>query len=98
MTGKERETWTQHSKHSVRVTDYAVVTLSLFSTRGMFAGGLREMQQKEIPIHGVSYMSMKKILDYIYTAEIELDLECVQEVLIAATLVQVGSLLASLLS
>ncbi|XP_034397955.1 kelch-like protein 22 isoform X3 [Cyclopterus lumpus] len=56
--------------------------------RGMFAGGLRETQQMEIPIHGVSYMAMKKILDYIYTSEIELDLECVQEVLIAATLVQ----------
>ncbi|XP_029294821.1 kelch-like protein 22 isoform X2 [Cottoperca gobio] len=56
--------------------------------RGMFAGGLRETQQKEIPIHGVSFMAMTKILDYIYTSEIELDLECVQEVLIAATLVQ----------
>lgn len=56
--------------------------------RGMFAGGLREMQQVEIPIHGVSYMAMTKILDYIYTSEIELDLECVQEVLMAATLVQ----------
>lgn len=56
----------------------------------MFAGGLRETQQKEIPIHGVSYMAMKKILDYIYTSEIELDLDSVQEVLIAATLVQVG--------
>lgn len=59
----------------------------------MFAGGLRETQQKEIPIHGVSYMAMKKILDYIYTSEIDLDLECVQEVLIAATLVQVRYLL-----
>lgn len=58
----------------------------------MFAGGLREAQQKEIPIHGVSYLAMKKILDYIYTSEIELDPECVQEVLIAATLVQVGNL------
>ncbi len=64
----------------------------MVSFRGMFAGGLRETQQKEIPIHGVSYMAMKKILDYIYTSEIELDLECVQEVLIAATLVQVSSL------
>lgn len=64
--------------------------MSLFSTRGMFAGGLRETQQKEIPIHGVSYMAMKKILDYIYTSEIELDLDCVQEVLIAAALVQVA--------
>lgn len=56
--------------------------------RGMFAGGLRETQQNEIPIHGVSYMAIKKILDYIYTSEIELDLECVEEVLVAATLLQ----------
>lgn len=48
------------------------------------------MQQNEIPIHGVSFMAMEKILDYIYTSEIELDLESVQEVLIAATLLQVG--------
>ncbi|XP_061586403.1 kelch-like protein 22 isoform X2 [Cololabis saira] len=61
--------------------------------RGMFAGGLRETQQKEIPIHGVSYMAMKKILDYIYTSEIELDLDCVQEVLIAATLVQLENVI-----
>ncbi|XP_071338366.1 kelch-like protein 22 isoform X2 [Trachinotus anak] len=61
--------------------------------RGMFAGGLRETQQKEIPIHGVSYMAMKKILDYIYTSEIELDVECVQEVLIAATLVQLENVI-----
>ena len=64
----------------------------------MFAGGLRETQQKEIPIHGVSYMAMTKILDYIYTSEIELGLECVQEVLIAATLVQVGYLFLFLLN
>ncbi|XP_026199763.1 kelch-like protein 22 isoform X3 [Anabas testudineus] len=59
----------------------------------MFAGGLRETQQKEILIHGVSYMAMKKILDYIYTSEIELDLECVQEVLVAATLVQIENVI-----
>ncbi|XP_068166694.1 kelch-like protein 22 [Antennarius striatus] len=56
--------------------------------RGMFAGGLREAQQKEIPIHGVSYTAMKKLLDYIYTSEIELDLECVQDVLKTACLIQ----------
>ncbi|XP_026043964.1 kelch-like protein 22 isoform X1 [Astatotilapia calliptera] len=61
--------------------------------RGMFAGGLRETQQKEIAIHGVSYMAMKKILDYIYTSEIDLDPECVQEVLIAATLVQLENVI-----
>ncbi|KAM7391665.1 hypothetical protein PAMP_022336 [Pampus punctatissimus] len=61
--------------------------------RGMFAGGLREIQQKEISIHGVSYKAMKKIIDYIYTSEIELDLDSVQEVLIAATLVQIENVI-----
>uniref|UniRef100_A0A8D3DGN4 BTB domain-containing protein n=1 Tax=Scophthalmus maximus TaxID=52904 RepID=A0A8D3DGN4_SCOMX len=61
--------------------------------RGMFAGGLEETQQKEIPIPGVSYMVIEKILDYIYTSEIELDLECVKEVLRAATLVQLPSVI-----
>ncbi|XP_047237201.1 kelch-like protein 22 isoform X2 [Girardinichthys multiradiatus] len=62
--------------------------------RGMFAGGLREMQQDEIPIQGVSYTAMKKILDYIYTSEIELDLENVQEILIAATLFQLENVIS----
>ncbi|XP_030634708.1 kelch-like protein 22 [Chanos chanos] len=57
--------------------------------RGMFAGGLREMQQAEIPVHGVTYTAMSKLLDFIYTAEIELNLDNVQEVLCAATLLQV---------
>uniref|UniRef100_A0A9J8B048 Kelch-like family member 22 n=1 Tax=Cyprinus carpio carpio TaxID=630221 RepID=A0A9J8B048_CYPCA len=57
--------------------------------RGMFAGGLREMQQTEIPVHGVTYTAMTKLLDFIYTSELELDLDTVQEVLYAATLLQV---------
>lgn len=57
----------------------------------MFAGGLRESEQKEISIHGVSFTAMEKLLDYIYTSEIELDLECVQEVLAAATVLQVST-------
>ncbi|XP_029366466.1 kelch-like protein 22 [Echeneis naucrates] len=61
--------------------------------RGMFAGGLRETQQKEIPIHGVSYVAMKKILDYIYTSEIELDSDSVQDVLVAATLIQLENVI-----
>lgn len=57
----------------------------------MFAGGLREMQQTEIPIHGVTLTAMTKVLDFIYTSELELDLDTVQEVLCAATLLQVRS-------
>ncbi|XP_026883055.2 kelch-like protein 22 [Electrophorus electricus] len=56
--------------------------------RGMFAGGLREMQETEIPIHGVTFTAMTKLLDFIYTSELELDLDTVQEVLCAATLLQ----------
>lgn len=55
----------------------------------MFAGGLREMQQTEIPIHGVTHTAMTKLLDFIYTSELDLDLDTVQEVLCAATLLQV---------
>ncbi|XP_029916309.1 kelch-like protein 22 [Myripristis murdjan] len=62
--------------------------------RGMFAGGLREAQQMEIPVHGVTYTAMTKILDFIYTSEIELDLDNVQEVLIAATLVQIEDVIS----
>ncbi|KAJ8285845.1 hypothetical protein GJAV_G00031600 [Gymnothorax javanicus] len=57
--------------------------------RGMFAGGLREMQQSEIPVHGVTYTAMNKLLDFIYTAELELNLDNVQEILCASTLLQI---------
>ncbi|KAK0138148.1 Kelch-like protein 22 [Merluccius polli] len=57
--------------------------------RGMFAGGLREAQQAEIPVRGVTHVAMSKLLDFIYTSEVELDLACVQEVLVAATLIQI---------
>ncbi|MGH0144431.1 UNVERIFIED_CONTAM: hypothetical protein FKN15_017182 [Acipenser sinensis] len=61
----------------------------LIYTWGMFAGGLREMQEKEVQVHGVSYTAMCKLLDFIYTAELELNLENVQEILAAACLLQI---------
>lgn len=62
--------------------------------RGMFAGGLRETQQTEIPVHGVTHTAMTKLLDFIYTSEIELDIDHVQEVLAAATLLQVDDVIS----
>ncbi|XP_048467644.1 kelch-like protein 22 [Rhincodon typus] len=56
--------------------------------RGMFAGGLREMQEKEIFLHDITYMAMCKILDFIYTSEMELNLNNVQDVLVAACQLQ----------
>nr|XP_006121724.1 kelch-like protein 22 isoform X1 [Pelodiscus sinensis] len=57
--------------------------------RGMFAGGLREMGQEEVHIHGVSYNAMCKILSFIYTSELELSLNNVQETLTAACQLQI---------
>ncbi|KAJ7994188.1 hypothetical protein DPEC_G00263320 [Dallia pectoralis] len=57
--------------------------------RLMFAGGLRETHLTEIPVYGVTYTAMSKLLDFIYTSELELDLDTVQEVLVAATLTQI---------
>lgn len=48
------------------------------------------MQETEIQVHGVTYTAMTKLLDFIYTSELELDLDTVQEVLCAATLLQVS--------
>ncbi|XP_069789674.1 kelch-like protein 22 isoform X3 [Narcine bancroftii] len=55
----------------------------------MFAGGLREMQEKEIFLHDISYVVMCKILDFIYTSKMELNLDNVQDVLVAACQLQI---------
>ncbi|KAM8962300.1 kelch-like protein 22 [Pelodytes ibericus] len=61
--------------------------------RGMFAGGLREMEQQEIQIHGISYSAMCKILDFIYTSELELSVHTVQETLAAACQLQISEVI-----
>lgn len=58
----------------------------------MFAGGLREMEQEEVHIQGVSYNAMCQILNFIYTSELELGLSNVQEILTAACQLQVREL------
>uniref|UniRef100_A0A8C5LNL2 Kelch-like protein 22 n=1 Tax=Leptobrachium leishanense TaxID=445787 RepID=A0A8C5LNL2_9ANUR len=57
--------------------------------RGMFAGGLKEMEQREVQIHGISYNAMCKILDFIYTSELELSIYDVHETLAAACQLQI---------
>lgn len=56
----------------------------------MFAGGLREMEQEEIHIQDISYNAMCKILNFIYTSELELGLNNVQEILAASCQLQVS--------
>ncbi|XP_063769091.1 kelch-like protein 22 isoform X1 [Pseudophryne corroboree] len=61
--------------------------------RGMFAGGLREMDQREVQIHGITYNAMCKILDFIYTSELELGVHNVQETLAAACQLQIAEVI-----
>ncbi|XP_055260859.1 kelch-like protein 22 isoform X2 [Moschus berezovskii] len=60
---------------------------------GMFAGGLKEMEQEEVLIHGVSYNAMCQILHFIYTSELELSLSNVQETLVAACQLQIPEII-----
>ncbi|KAJ7309776.1 hypothetical protein JRQ81_007843 [Phrynocephalus forsythii] len=57
--------------------------------RGMFAGGLREMEQEEVHIQGISHNAMCQILNFIYTSELEVSLNNVQEILAAACQLQI---------
>lgn len=66
-----------------------IIKASLSICRGMFAGGLREMEQQEVQIQGVSYNAMCKILNFIYTSELELSVDNVQEILAASCQLQV---------
>ncbi|XP_063171979.1 kelch-like protein 22 isoform X3 [Candoia aspera] len=61
--------------------------------RGMFAGGLREMEQEEIHIQGITYNAMCKILNFIYTSELELGLNNVQEILAASCQLQISEII-----
>lgn len=47
------------------------------------------MEQEEVHIHGISYNAMCKILNFIYTSELELSVNSVQETLAAACQLQV---------
>ena len=47
------------------------------------------MEQEEVHIQGISYNAMCQILNFIYTSELELSLNNVQEILTAACQLQV---------
>ncbi|XP_075896771.1 kelch-like protein 26 isoform X2 [Nelusetta ayraudi] len=57
-------------------------------TRAMFTGGMRESQQDTIELKGLSARGLKHIIDFAYSAEVTLDLDCIQDVLGAAVFLQ----------
>ena len=54
----------------------------------MFTGGMRESNQDTIELRGFSARGLKHIIDFAYSSEVTLDLECVQDVLGAAAFLQ----------
>ncbi|XP_008822755.1 kelch-like protein 26 isoform X3 [Nannospalax galili] len=54
----------------------------------MFTGGMREASQAVIELQGVSARGLRHIIDFAYSAEVTLDLDCVQDVLGAAVFLQ----------
>nr|XP_058148736.1 LOW QUALITY PROTEIN: kelch-like protein 26 [Dasypus novemcinctus] len=55
----------------------------------MFTGGMREASQDAVELKGVSARGLRHVVAFAYSAEVALDLECVQDVLGAAAFLQV---------
>ncbi|XP_061739447.1 kelch-like protein 26 isoform X1 [Nerophis ophidion] len=56
--------------------------------RAMFTGGMKESNQNAIELKGLSARGLKHIIDFAYSAEVTLDLDCIQDVLGAAVFLQ----------
>ncbi|KAM4608738.1 kelch-like protein 9 [Polymixia lowei] len=61
--------------------------------KAMFTGGMREQEMKEIKLHGVTKAGLKNIIDFIYTARVNLNMANLQDTLEAANFLQVLSVL-----
>ena len=57
--------------------------------RSMFTSEMKESSQNIIEIHGITATGLKEILDYIYTAEVTITVQNIQDVLSAANHLQV---------
>lgn len=57
--------------------------------RAMFTDAMRESRQSEICLNGVSAAGMRLLLDYAYTSRLALNLANIQDVLSAASHIQV---------
>lgn len=60
--------------------------------RAMFTDMMRESNEDEISIHGITARGIRSVINYIYTSKLELDAENVIDVLSAANYVQINSI------
>lgn len=72
-----------------RVPAHRVVLASLSAYfRAMFTGELAESKQKLVVINGIDKSSLKRLVEYAYTASVEISEENVQSILPAASVLQ----------
>ncbi|KAM9850600.1 kelch-like protein 9 [Aulostomus maculatus] len=62
--------------------------------KAMFTGGMREKDMTEIKLHGVTQSGLKKIIDFIYTSKISLNMGNLPDTLEAANFLQVMPVLS----
>ena len=58
----------------------------------MFSSGMKESTKDEVEIYGISESIFDILLSYIYTGEVIVDLEDMQDLIIAANMLQISSL------
>lgn len=61
----------------------------LLSLSPRHAGGMKEQDLMCIKLHGVNRIGLKKIIDFIYTAKLSLNMENLQDTLEAASFLQI---------
>ncbi|ETE71947.1 Kelch-like protein 13, partial [Ophiophagus hannah] len=57
--------------------------------KAMFTGGMKEQDLMCIKLHGVNKTGLKKIIDFIYTAKLSLNMDNLQDTLEAASFLQI---------
>ncbi|XP_008842041.1 kelch-like protein 13 isoform X3 [Nannospalax galili] len=57
--------------------------------KAMFTGGMKEQDLMCIKLHGVSKVGLRKIIDFIYTAKLSLNMDNLQDTLEAASFLQI---------
>lgn len=57
--------------------------------RIVLSGGMKEQDLMCIKLHGVNRIGLKKIIDFIYTAKLSLNMENLQDTLEAASFLQI---------
>ncbi|KAI8515529.1 hypothetical protein Bbelb_063420 [Branchiostoma belcheri] len=83
--------WAEEKPFAVHKTVLAS-TSEYFSV--MFTCGMREIDQDDIYLHGITLAGLSTVLDFVYTSELPVSMETIQDVVCAASHLQISSALA----